>query len=409
MKIAVVHNDFSLYWRPRLHALGEIARQHGGELHAIEVSAKGSPYDFASGDSDLSPTEFPVTTLFPDQDVRTISPARVCRVVSETLDRLNPDIVVSCPFAFSPGAAAIRWCRDNRRGVVMMDNVRRPDVLRSRIVNAVKQRFYANVDAMLIPAASHTATYEAFGIPRERLFFGLNVTDNEWFAARAEAAKKSGFREALGRPLPTRFFLVVGRQVPKKNLHGVLNGYARYLREAKQSAVDLLLVGEGVEHDALQQRVRQEGISGVHFLPFLKPSDLAVVYAAAQALILGSFHGETWGIVANEAMACGLPVLVSNECGCSETLVDPGKNGWTFDPHNANDIEKALSRLALCTAEQWADMSRHSREIVSHWGLRRFAEGAWAAIEASQSAKRGYATLLDRALLNVWKGRYRPT
>ena len=106
---------------------------------------------------------------------------------------------------------------------------------------------------------------------------------------------------------------------------------------------------------------------------FKQYGELPLYYANAGAFVHASTT-EQWGLVVNEAMASGLPVLVSERCGCAPDLVETGRNGYTFDPHDVD----ALARLMLDMASDACDraaMGRASREIVARWSPATFAEG----------------------------------
>jgi len=109
--------------------------------------------------------------------------------------------------------------------------------------------------------------------------------------------------------------------------------------------------------------------------------------------------------VVNEAMASGLPVLVSRQCGCSSVLVREGENGWTFDPGNGKEMTDALERMAGVSDEKWGQMSERSRQIVSEWGLDRFTQGVLEAIDACREVRRGPVSWLDACILWMWNGR----
>ena len=113
---------------------------------------------------------------------------------------------------------------------------------------------------------------------------------------------------------------------------------------------------------------------------------------------------EQWGLVVNEAMAAGLPVLVSERCGCAPDLVAPGFNGFLFDPEDVNSITDAMIEIADGSHDPRA-MGRNSQEIVARWSLARFAEGLNGAVEAALRAPVPSAGLIDRLVL--WALRHR--
>jgi glycosyltransferase involved in cell wall biosynthesis len=406
--VAISHTNFSLQWPRRLEVLANRLKDYDAHLNVIQVTGHGGPYMFVSSASaDSAGNSW--TTLFGREQMSALSPRLIAHHIWQTLDRLRPDVVISGAVAFTPGATAVRWCRSRRRGIVVMDDARAVDIPRSSLVNAIKRRVYANVDAMLVPAPSHLQTCTDFGVPATRVFYGVDVVDNEWFASEAIRHRQSNRRDIQGTSLPNHFFLGVGRQVPKKNWLTLLDAYATYRRDAVEPVWDLVLIGDGQDRSSITARINAQAIPGVHLLPFLSPNEVPIAYAHAGCLVLPSLYGETWGLVVNEAMASGLPVLVSEQCGCAQTLVMPGQNGWTFPPDRPGALADLLARVAILDASTRARMGNHSQQQIAKWSLERFAEGAWNAVEACIKVKRGFANPVDRLLLSLWKGRFRPT
>ena len=135
------------------------------------------------------------------------------------------------------------------------------------------------------------------------------------------------------------------------------------------------------EHDSSDQ-VAQQAIPDVTFAGFQQFDELVGYYAFAGAFIHPALQ-EQWGLVVNEAMACGLPVGVSQTVGAAYDLVQDGKNGYKFDPANEVSIEEALTRLAV-SAEKRDSMSACSLEIIADWTPEHFARNFWAAVEAGK-------------------------
>ena len=116
--------------------------------------------------------------------------------------------------------------------------------------------------------------------------------------------------------------------------------------------------------------------------------ELGAYYGLASAFIHAPVVDQ-WGLVVNEAMAAGLPVLVSTGAGAAEDLVKEGVNGFTFDPSDAGAIADAMSRISRPEAAL-RQMGRKSSELVESWAPKRFAEGLWQAVSAgATSADRG--------------------
>ena len=104
-------------------------------------------------------------------------------------------------------------------------------------------------------------------------------------------------------------------------------------------------------------------------------------YAHAGAFVHASTT-EQWGLVVNEAMASGLPVLVSNQVGSSPDLVKEGSNGWTFDPLDIDQLAFLMWKIAS-DAPLRTVMGAKSREIIANWSLERFLTGAENAAETA--------------------------
>ena len=113
-----------------------------------------------------------------------------------------------------------------------------------------------------------------------------------------------------------------------------------------------MILGDGHLRPQLTRRVEQLGIAEDVLLPGFKQYDeLPAWYGLAGAFVLASTT-EQWGLVVNEAMASGLPVLVSERCGCAPDLVEDGVNGFTFDPYDVEGLAGLMQRVAAMTDEQ---------------------------------------------------------
>ena len=258
--------------------------------------------------------------------------------------------------------------------------------------------------AALVAGTPQTAYVVRLGMPRESCFTGYNVVDNDSFARSAHEARARG---AAGKPsfLPDNYFLVVARFIDEKNFPGLIEAYATYRRMACGTGAEpapwhLVLVGDGPLRPVIEGLVRQHSLGGsVHLSGFKQYNDLPIFYAFAGALILPSVS-ETWGLVVNEAMASGLPVLVSSHCGCARDLVAEGRNGFTFNPRNPRELADRMLRFSS-GQEDLAAMGRASREIIGHWPLEAFSRGLAQAVEKACGLPQKKAGLLRRCISNA--------
>ncbi len=100
----------------------------------------------------------------------------------------------------------------------------------------------------------------------------------------------------------------------------------------------------------------------------------------------------------NEALASGLPAVVSERCGCAPELIQNGRNGFTFNPFDVDELAELLFEMASPASDR-AAMGRESGRIISEWSLDLFAESLAKAVSAARAAPRVRATPIDRFLL----------
>lgn len=404
-KIAIVHTDFRLYWPARLRMLNSFLADRNIELFIVEISGKGSPYSFASSSGSDSGLRW--TRLFESMKMEAIDAGDAVDAVCRKFDELQPDAVIAGPVAFPAGAASVRWCSRRRIPLVVFDDARLDDVPRPFYVDWIKKQVYSLVDAMMIPAPSHDSTFLYFGFRQERLFYGVDVVDNDFFSS---GAVSDGVQPGTGDVFSAApFFLAVGRQVAKKNWKMLLAAFMQAIGNPAMNGWSLVFIGEGEEHAELVELSGGLHGSRVHFLPFRSQQELTGYYRQASVLVLPSLQGESWGLVVNEAMASGLPVLVSRKCGCAEALVHDGDNGYLFDPENLNGIACTLVKYAGLDDMQRREMGLASQRIIAEWGLDRFCRGMWDAVSFACANKKRSGSFAGRRIISYWNGRYRPT
>ncbi len=134
-------------------------------------------------------------------------------------------------------------------------------------------------------------------------------------------------------------------------------------------------------------------------LPGFKPYDeLPVYYALANAFVHASTT-EQWGLVVNEAIASGLPVIVSNRCGCAPELVNG--NGFTFDPTNEHELTARLLEVASLSDEERKRLGDNSYRIAANFAPERFGESLERAASVAMGVPQKRFGVMDRALLLV--------
>jgi glycosyltransferase involved in cell wall biosynthesis len=236
------------------------------------------------------------------------------------------------------------------------------------------------------------------GFSEDRIFCGIDVVDNQFFSHEADKARRSeeALRDTLS--LPRRYFLFVGRFLRRKGIEDLVNAYTRY-RNTAEDPWDLVFVGAGPEEDSI--RACAVRVKGIRVVGPKYDESLCCCYALAGALVVPS-RSDPWGLVINEGMASGLPVIASRGCGAVKTLVLEGENGWTFDPCDQTALMALLQRMSSLPPESLRRMGNCSRSIVAEWCTDRFAQGV---IDAAYISRRSRAGIVSDIIAKLWKGR----
>jgi glycosyltransferase involved in cell wall biosynthesis len=137
------------------------------------------------------------------------------------------------------------------------------------------------------------------------------------------------------------------------------------------------MVGDGALRPAVEEEIRTTG-APIHLTGFLNQSAIPDAYGAADALVLAS-ETETWGLVVNEAMACGLPAVVSDRVGCAADLVTDGETGFVYP---CADVPALASRLARLASEPALvnRLSDAARKRVAVYSVKEAADGLCRAV-----------------------------
>ncbi|WP_435006310.1 glycosyltransferase family 4 protein [Tundrisphaera lichenicola] len=378
-KVSVCFTNFGPYHLARLSALADLLHESGDRLIAYEIAGREQRYPWTRESGGKS---FEWITLFPGRDLEEISSLECSREMKRALDRDRPDFVGIVGYSRTESMAALNWARRIGRPTILLSESQEIDHPRTWWKEAIKRRRVSCFSAGLVGGPRHRDYLVSLGLPESRIAMGYNAVDNLAFAKRAEAARQD---PESRRGLPASpYFLAVNRFVAEKNLVRLVRAFARYRAGVSpEGAWDLVLCGAGPAESEVDEAIQSSGFANsIHRPGFLQVEEQAPWLAHASAFVHPSFM-EPWGLVVNEAAACGLPLLVSNRAGCVETLVPSpeGITGRRFDPFDEEEIGASLGWMAKLPERKRAEMGRRSSKVVREWGPERFASGMAEAIE----------------------------
>lgn len=213
------------------------------------------------------------------------------------------------------------------------NDLRRPGSFKHILRSLMLRIFFHQVSAFLYIGTANKRFYKNFGVPEHRLYFAPYCVDNDRFTrtSRELLPRRSELRRRWGIPEHATCFLFSGKLIPKKRPFDLIAALMILFQTSPdliiERRVHLLIVGDGELRLQLTEQANElthlVGSPVVTFAGFLNQSEIAQAYVAADCLVLPSDERETWGLVVNEALACGLPAVVSDRCGCAEDLVLP--------------------------------------------------------------------------------------
>lgn len=231
----------------------------------------------------------------------------------------------------------------------------------------VLPRVYGLANGVLAPSSRTARFLERLGVPGDRIFLTPFVVDTKFFAKAALLTDREATRRKLGIPPEAPAVVFSGKLVPWKRPDDLLEAAAQV------PDVHVVYAGDGSLRSALEALARNLGVAHrVRFLGFVNQRGLPEVYAAADFLILPSEH-EPFGVVVNEAFACGLPVIVSEACGAAGDLVRDGETGFVVPVGDTRTFADRM-RVLASDHELRRTMGEKARARIAEWGPEQNAE-----------------------------------
>jgi 1,2-diacylglycerol 3-alpha-glucosyltransferase len=288
-----------------------------------------------------------------------------------TLNKSKPHVVVCGGYSYFASWEALLWAQHHEVPFLLWSESNQQDQRhRHAVIEFLKRRFLRRCDGFVVPGRSASEYIKGHQIEGKSIFIAPNAVDNQLFADAAEVARKDAGQHRQRLRLPQRYFLFVGRLVREKGVYELLAAYSRLDGKLRQD-VGLVIVGDGPCLSQMQQLAGSISPGSVMFSGFVHRDELGAYYGLAEALVLPTYT-DTWGMVVNEAMACGLPVIVSAAAGCSADLIHESWNGTLVKPRDADGLEAAMTRVATQT-----DL-RRSMGANSAQHIRAYSPEAWA-------------------------------
>jgi glycosyltransferase involved in cell wall biosynthesis len=302
----------------------------------------------------------------------------VNRGMWSALERFQPNSILCGGYNYPAFWEALIWAKFHPVCfAAWIESTSRDQRNPSVLAEFVKRRFIRNCNSFAVPGKSAFEYVTSMGVPAERIHTAPNAVDNRRFANLARLAREREAQRRTELGLPPRYFVYAGRVTREKGVFHLLEAYTRLDPELR-SEVGLVLVGEETAKNELMQNAAKVYPGTMVFPGFAQRDQLAAFYALADALVFPTLS-DTWGLVVNEAMACGLPIIASDVAGCVADLVQDGENGYVIPSANVGKLAEAMAAFAR-DPKLASRMGQHSTRLIEGFSPECCAAGLATAV-----------------------------
>lgn len=228
------------------------------------------------------------------------------------------------------------------------------------------------VDAFLYIGEENKYFYRAYGVPEEKLFFTPYAVDNTRLLASVSdpEASRNKIRAKFAIPDDIVIFLTNGKLIPKKRHMDLICAYEKIDGHKKA----LIIISEGYMRQELEEYVNIQELPNVFFAGFVKQTEIGEYYSAVDVFVFTSGEGETWGLVVNEALCFGLPVIASDMVGSGSDLVKDGVNGFVFKTGDIEALKDLMEKL-MNNKTLRIELGKKSKELIKKYSYEEDLRG----------------------------------
>jgi glycosyltransferase involved in cell wall biosynthesis len=268
------------------------------------------------------------------------------------LARFRPDLVISWEMGARSILAAAYARTHGAKLMLWAEFAESTEYGRGTLRQIIRRVLHRAVDGFLVTGASGARYLASLAIPQHKVHQIVYTTNVQHFLA-ASSERTAATRTRL---------LYVGQLIERKGLVSFLEILARWAAAHTGREIEFIFAGDGPLRERLTRFVLPPNVQ-LSFTGNLAYDELPRVYANADIFVLPTL-ADTWGVVVNEAMASGLPVLGSSYAQAVSELVEEGKSGWTFRPDTPDEVLAAMDRALTTSRSEWQRIGEHARQTA---------------------------------------------
>ena len=365
MRILIVHNQLWAHYKAIIfNELQKIVSQNPADELLIVQLASVEKSRVNLGDSDVSIHQYPYKLLhegtLEDLGVWT----RILGVI-KVIEAFKPDVVNLTGYYDLASWIILFYCKIKGIETILSNESTAGDHSRNKIKEFVKSLIIRRFDGFFNFGTLSKNYLLSLGGKPEQMLVNRNCVDNSALQKVYDKSivDRKLVQQKLG--LASKNFIFVGRLIEFKNLFRFLEAF-EFAQHKTHQDWGIIILGDGTLKSDLQDFVAKKSIQKISFQSGVSWQQVPEYLALSDVLVLPSYS-EPWGLVVNEAMACGLPVLVSEKCGCAIDLVRNGENGYTFQPKNLSEFSEKLLLFMETKEEDLKKMGIISEKIIEEY------------------------------------------
>lgn len=366
MRISIYHNTLWAKYKGGVFSrLYSLAQTTGDQVRVVHI-AETEGQRIGLGKVDLSYHQYPYHLLFTGSyDGQPL--LRKAWSLAADIIRHPADITILPCYDLPEYWVMLFICMlFGRKRAVFSDSTLR-DRPRTGLKETAKRLFFSRCHGFFTYGTRSKEYLQSYGVPEDKVYFRCQAAALPHNYSSADVLK--GYE--MGPVEGALRFLYVGRLSPEKGLEDLLAAFRQVLARHPDSRLEL--AGNGPLKDSLVQRAADLGIcASVTFLGSRNIDELAELYLASDVLVLPS-HSEPWGLVANEALSYGCPVIISDACGCAPAVVKENVTGFTFRAGDVTGLSEAMYS-AVAMRPRRLEVARECIKLISTFTPQRAAE-----------------------------------
>ena len=297
------------------------------------------------------------------------------------LSEQSPDIIINCGFNLNSLFGAIYAKKHKKKALLWSEATVHSESKYSGLRKLYRKILIHLNDGFIAPGTEAREYLLSLGAESKKCFLAVDaiedIRESDFFEELKEqaAAKRKGFGQTV--------LIYSGQLIKRKGIDLLLKAYKEVCDKYDTT---LLIMGNGPREDELKDYVKENGLKGVQFLGFKDEKEKWIYYLASDVFILPT-REDVWGLVVNEAMLCGLPVICSKYSGAARDLVIDGENGRGVQPEDTESFSQVIEEL-LQNRNKREQMGLCSLEIIEKYSIEESAKGFFRAIGFCRSTSR---------------------